>query len=538
MKVELFGLVGVVILNVVVLQAEYQHATVYWIPETSEVLVKNILDKNGDAYGFYNDTMNSTGWAVLELRAGYGMRENTDINIMFVAGYLEGYLTAHHMRDHYENMYPQLITNEEVSSAIRDFLGKQDRWIREKIQSNHNKPYWRHAGLIVSQLDGLYGGAVESAKRRSAMALSYFEVQFLNAVGDLLDLVPMMFPDEGLDWHSINVARRNKYGWTVGHCSALIKVLPGYENVLFGHSSWFTYAAMMRIYKHININIKDPDCHLNKMSFSSYPGFLESLDDFYILSSGLVVLQTTNSVYNRSLFKEVVPEAVLAWQRVRIANMMANNGSTWGHIVSKYNSGTYNNQYMILDMNKVTFMQGISDGALYIVEQIPTLVLYSDQTDILRMGYWASYNVPFHERIYNLSGYPGIVTQFGRDMSYNMCPRAKIFRRDEGKVKDMESLKYILRYNNYRNEPFAGKDPCKTICCREDLNAMIPLPLGCYDTKVSDVYMALRFQAYVISGPTTDDGLPPFKWKNFNGTVHQGMPETFNFSFILMEPTL
>lgn len=68
-------------------------------------------------------------------------------------------------------------------------------------------------------------------------------------------------------------------------------------------------------------------------------GFLESLDDFYILSSGLVLLQTTNNIYNKTLLKLVVPESLLAWQRVRVANMMADGGKSWADIFSKYNSG-------------------------------------------------------------------------------------------------------------------------------------------------------------------------------------------------------
>lgn len=66
-----------------------------------------------------------------------------------------------------------------------------------------------------------------------------------------------------------------------------------------------------------------------------------SLDDFYILGSGLVMLQTTNSVFNETLIKQVVPESLLAWQRVRIANMMANDGKTWAETFSKCNSGEY-----------------------------------------------------------------------------------------------------------------------------------------------------------------------------------------------------
>ena len=57
-----------------------------------------------------------------------------------------------------------------------------------------------------------------------------------------------------------------------------------------------------------------------------------------------------------------------------------------------------------------------------------------DQTDILQEGYWASYNIPFYEDIFNVSGYSAAVEAHGTEFSYQLCPRAKIFRRDQGKV--------------------------------------------------------------------------------------------------------
>lgn len=71
-----------------------------------------------------------------------------------------------------------------------------------------------------------------------------------------------------------------------------------------------------------------------------------SLDDFYILGSGLVMLQTTNSVFDQTLMKQVVPESLLAWQRVRIANMMADSGKTWAETFSKCNSGKYTSMWI------------------------------------------------------------------------------------------------------------------------------------------------------------------------------------------------
>ncbi|XP_036312167.1 phospholipase B-like 1 isoform X2 [Pipistrellus kuhlii] len=508
-----------------------EYATAYWMPTERTVEIKDILDKNGDAYGFYNDSMNTTGWGILEIRAGYGSKSLSNDVIMFLAGFLEGYLTSMHVYDHFINLYPQLIKAPSMANKVQKFMKKQEQWTRNNIRSYQDDPIWRHTGYVMTQMDGLHLGVVKKAILKGKTPMTPFQIQFLNAVGDLLDLIPALSKTEN---SSQDALKR----YDQGHCSALIKVLPGFENIYFAHSSWYTYAAMLRIYKHWDFNIKDKDTSSSRLSFSSYPGFLVSLDDFYILSSGLVMLQTTNSVYNKTLLKFVTPESLMAWQRVRLANMMASDGEQWAQIFSKYNSGTYNNQYMVLDLKKVKLGRSLDTGTLYIVEQIPTYVEYSEQTDVLRKGYWPSYNIPFHENIYNWSGYPWLVQKLGMDYSYDLAPRAKIFRRDQGKVTDMASMKYIMRYNNYKEDPYSKGDPCNTICCREDLNSFGPSPGGCYDTKVADMYLALEYTAHAISGPTVQGGLPVFHWNKFNKTLHEGMPEAYNFDFITMKPIL
>ncbi|XP_054447379.1 phospholipase B-like 1 [Pteronotus mesoamericanus] len=511
--------------------AEVYYATAYWIPTEKTVHVKNELDKSGDAYGFYNDSMNTTGWGILEIRAGYGSQSLSNEVIMFVAGFLEGYLTAPQIRDHFINLYPQLIKKPSMIYKVQEFMGKQEQWTRNNIKNYKDDPFWRHTGYVMAQIDGLYLGAMKKSTLKGEKPMTLFQIQFLNAVGDLLELIPSLSPTKN---SSLKVFKR----WDMGHCSALIKVLPGFENIYFAHSSWYTYAAMLRIFKHWDFNLRDKDTSTGRLSFSSYPGFLESLDDFYILGSGLVLLQTTNMVFNKTLLKLVTPQSLLAWQRVRVANMMANDGKQWAEIFSRYNSGTYNNQYMVLDMKKVKPKYSLDTGTLYIVEQIPSYVEYSEQTDALRKGYWPSYNIPFHEKIYNWSGYPMLVQKLGLDYSYDLAPRAKIFRRDQGRVTDLASMKYIMRYNNYKKDPYSRGDPCNTICCREDLNSLDPSPGGCYDTKVADLFLALEYTAHAISGPTVQDGLPVFHWTRFNKTLHEGMPETYNFDFITMKPIL
>lgn len=75
--------------------SEMTAATVYWDPDHKIVLLKEgVLETEGDAYGYLNDTLSSTGWSILEIRAGYGKTPETDEVTFFLAGYLEGFLTA------------------------------------------------------------------------------------------------------------------------------------------------------------------------------------------------------------------------------------------------------------------------------------------------------------------------------------------------------------------------------------------------------------------------------------------------------------
>ena len=105
------------------------------------------------------------------------------------------------------------------------------------------------------------------------------------------------------------------------------------------------------------------------------------------------MLQTTNSIFNKTLYDYATPKALLAWQRVRTANWLASSGREWALILSSFNSGqsnrlcdttiaivmmialshsgTYNNQYMVLDLKKIHLNQSIDDDALWVVEQIP-----------------------------------------------------------------------------------------------------------------------------------------------------------------------
>ncbi len=155
----------------------------------------------------------------------------------------------------------------------------------------------------------------------------------------------------GKDWRVNKVGRRHMYA----SCSALIKVLPGASDIYTSHVTWNGYESMIRILKKYSFEVHRTaaeDSVLvpgHSMSFSSYPGLLYSGDDFTVISSGLVSMETTIgnnsntiiismkveeliltfyfSLSDIELFKYIKPTGqVLEGVRSMVANRLASNG--------------------------------------------------------------------------------------------------------------------------------------------------------------------------------------------------------------------
>lgn len=76
-----------------------------------------------------------------------------------------------------------------------------------------------------------------------------------------------------------------------------------------------------------------------------------------------------------SIYKNVVPDSVLCWQRVMVANTLATDGETWTETFKKFHSGTYNNQYIIVDTKYFVPGEGAKPNFLWIVEEFPGLIV-------------------------------------------------------------------------------------------------------------------------------------------------------------------
>ena len=370
----------------------------------------------------------------------------------------------------------------------------------------------------------------------------------LNAVGDLFDIIPAVEAKARVDWASLSPQEAAAKHGKMGHCSGLVKVPADFRTLFLAHSSWFTYSNTDRIYKHYTFDYSAASqTAAHTVAFSSYPGFLESLDDFYELSSGLAWVQTTNGVVDKTVYEQglIKPQSLLAWQRVRVASSMSSTGEEWRDHMRTHFSGTYANQYMVVDTKRFTPSRPLQEGTLWIVEEMPGLLVGADKTETLARGYWPSYNVPFFPEVYNRSGYPAMAAK-SNYFSYELAPRAQIFRRDQAMVVDIPSFQRIMRYNDYRRDPLSfdgtAQNPMYAICSRGDLKAAGPETGGCYDTKLANHTMLRGLEALVINGPSESKGagdLPPFHWSQFpNDTTHAGLPAKYDFDWVRVKPEL
>ena len=67
-------------------------------------------------------------------------------------------------------------------------------------------------------------------------------------------------------------------------------------------------------------------------------GVALSLDDFYLISSGLAATETSLFVYDKELFRNMTAVgSVYEPIRVMVANRLAKNGSDWAAIFEKFN---------------------------------------------------------------------------------------------------------------------------------------------------------------------------------------------------------
>ncbi|XP_078277859.1 putative phospholipase B-like 2 isoform X2 [Rhinoraja longicauda] len=438
---------------------------------------------------------------------------------------------------------------EKLRNYIENNLAWMDDVLEQNLPIDENyDPYWYQVRLALLQLKGID----DSYNKHILFPTGKFSIRsdgliLLQMTGDLEDLERVF-----------NKSDMSKM-FGSGSCSALIKLMPGNKELFVSHDTWSNYQTMLRIIKKYKLSFKTfpaGDVIPGEVQvFSSYPGTIYSGDDFYILSSGLVTLETTIGNNNPHLWNFVKPDgSVMEWLRNIVANRLATNGAEWAAAFKKFNSGTYNNQWMIVNYN--SFIPGkfdIDSNLLTILEQIPGQIVVADKTDeLMQNGYWASYNIPYFEEIYYASGKQALFEEYGDWFSYDKSPRALIFSRNQTSVTDMISMIKLMRYNNYLKDPLSKCQQCdpkpngeNSISARSDLNpangsypfsALGQRSHGGTDMKMTSYEWYKTFQMLAVSGPTWDE-VPPFRWSKspYSKLMHMGHPDLWRFMPVMVD---
>lgn len=497
----------------------------------------------------YKNEINSTGWAFLELHTS---ADSSDEKQAYAAGYLEGFLTRDLIWMHWQNMLEGYCFNKtDVCGLIEEFVDTNEEYIANMTMEYPADPYWYQMKLYYIQLEGLAVG-YNHATKDAYQWLTIRDIIWINMLGDLDELA-----------FALSMPKVTPEGFLFGeHCSGLVKLLPGLADLYTSHVTWNSYQSMLRIQKMYVMNFKTAPGseHVipgRKMSLTSYPAFVQSTDDFYIISSGLVTAETTIGNSNRTLFENVKPVGqILEYARAMIANRLAKDGKEWVELFRKHNSGTYNNQWYIVDYNKFKpsspHNEGeVKPGLLWVVEQLPGYTEAADLTNELkRESYFPSYNIPYFPAVFNLSGGNERVNTYGDWFGYRTNPRARIFKQRQAKIKNLRGMYETMRYNDYKHDPLSRCElcsppysACNAIAARNDLNpanGTYPFKTlghrshGATDAKVTSSHLRLSYRFVAVSSPTHNlsRGLPPFTWSNFDmgsSISHVGHPDMWTF---------
>eukprot|EP00808_Paulinella_micropora_P030226 g72967.t1 len=467
------------------------------------------------------------GWHELTLNAT-NCPHCSDQDTMYAAGYLEGALTSHLIWPHYLNTFDQFFghdsdRNEGQNASsprmlARNWTSEHLYWLEAEAKAKHSSfKYWNEVSLVLAQIHGLTEGY--NAKADNSQRIDFLDMFMLNMDGDMITLLPYLasnWPklEEGAEaieisekfneqlmryWsrdHLYPIDYPRPYGGSMNHfkCSALVRLLPDGSDLFVGHSTWDGYGSMLRVYKHYHWGLREQG--QRALSFSSSPGYLSSVDDFYITGHGLVVTETTNGVYDTRLFKQIRQRGVLSWMRALVASYSATDGFKWSRQFRRKHSGTYNNQWLVVDMPKFQRWQEarhqanptdvtpppngllatdvtplpLPHGLLVVSEEVPGYVHSQDCTSMLaRQGYFASYNIPFFTEIFKMSGFEALAETKGDTWVHGKSPRARIFARDAPNVLDMDGFKKLMTLNDYLHDPLSDHNPVHAIMSRMDL---------------------------------------------------------------------
>lgn len=476
------------------------------------------------------DYYDSEGWHVFKVETFH--RFDNSVR-SFAAGFLEGYIYAKYINFHFRNINATIFNNVPLSKETKDFVHNQLEYVKELNKQNMDtyaflgesnddseSDYRETLSLVMEQYKGIYRGykyRQQTDPDADTMILSEEDFYLITMQGDLEDIILAFEPKRDF--------RKEK------DCSGYVKYVKETENLIVGHDTHNIYTLMNRIYKHYSLNITlSSGRKINDYKFSSRPGDFNSKDDYFVLSNRMVVLETSLGILDQTIYKNLRTNTIPKWIRVSIANKLCRDNEEWVDVFFRGNSGTHNNQWLVVDYNmfdkyltETKKENNISpEKIVYLIEQIPLLdkKYYEDfSAKLFTDSYVASYNAPYFSEVIDSIGYRNTTGD------YFHARRYEIFQNLNGDVKDIEGVKEVLRFHNKQYL-------CDTIAPRCDM--VEKRPFGAVDAKVTDSSLINEMLSHIVYGPPHKEGVTePFDFSLYPTYLHLGIPEVFKFEWII-----
>ncbi|KAM7535826.1 hypothetical protein Aperf_G00000091554 [Anoplocephala perfoliata] len=493
------------------------------------------------AAAWFNESLDDLGMSFQTIKSS---AEFDDVIQAYWAGFLELYISRELTYSHLQNTFGGFCKDHSSScQTLKDYIRRNlEMTIKMSIQSGDIDPFWHQMELMLWQLRGIQDAWNNVTVKNSKTLTNDYLLGLLDDVFDIYILQLNVDIGEisaalGL-YDALEIGPNGKRYFSMRpSCSALVKLSPDRKDIFISHNTWQGYENMLKVTKYYEFEwrlTRDPDSPKipgSKVLFSSYPSTINSVDDFYVTGTGLVAQETTNGNANPDLWPFVrngLNSSVLEVFRVMIANRISRTPSEWISFFSRANSGTYNNQWMVVDTKLIDPSKSLPKNDLFwVAEQIPGFVQSADLTEhLLEKTYWGSYNIPYFEFVYNITGFDNLERKYGDYFSYDRTARAQIFRRDHEKATSLATMYTLMRYNDYTHDPLArcSCSPPYTaqyaIAARSDLNdpnGTYPLPSlayrlhGATDVKLVNLEMVRSLSMIAVAGPTYDQ-VPAFEW--------------------------
>eukprot|EP00931_Biecheleriopsis_adriatica_P105978 TRINITY_DN80495_c0_g1_i1.p1 TRINITY_DN80495_c0_g1~~TRINITY_DN80495_c0_g1_i1.p1 ORF type:complete len:662 (-),score=161.32 TRINITY_DN80495_c0_g1_i1:24-1721(-) len=531
----------------------------------------------GVAWGKFSDNIEKSGWSELHLMTTDDENTANDVKT-YAAGYMEGLMTSVRISEFYANSQKLLLRKDKSAnalSAIREFFNKQLTFARSMTNMEHyifsqepEDPYWKHVRYTFFQMWGVLDGYNAAALRFGGDTLELEDIVFMNAGGELPQLMEAFASDArvhraartqapsflqrtslrtkppAMQEDPLDDAHWMKRVAESGRCSALVRLAEGDRDLLMGHTTWDDYSKMTRIFKFYNFSMPAAETSATRIAFSSYPGAVTSTDDFYVMSSGITTMETSLEILDPTVWDKVhdFPRfaSIPNFMHLMAVNRMAKSSAHWAKLFSKANTGTFTSQWMVTDYNEFKRGEPIPDSTFWVIEMIPGVSEMRDMSGYLReKRYWPSFNRPFFATTREASGFSAAERTHGMLYSYEANPRATIFLQGAPAVNDLAEMRTLMNRNQYPLSSVANNDPGHEISARYDLSPALKIPNGGIDAKVVSRCLVKQLQVQAVSGPS-HQSLQPFRWKGPEGDEiwpdypHAGMPDEWNFDYVQM----